>query len=226
MKKPRGRRLSYANVAATLALVFAMSGGAYAAKSYLISSTGQISPKVLKKLKGNTGKAGAIGATGASGATGATGGTGAAGATGKEGPTGKEGKDGPRGPSEGLQAFKDSVGLIPTELTTIGTLTVPAGSYLVSAKLYVLNNEGTVRQEALCQLVNDVNSDKDETAVTAEPKGSTSFYGRVAISLQAGTVMPAGGHWIVSCLSTGTLLKGEDLKIQAIQVAKFSNTNA
>ncbi len=33
------RRLSYANVTATLALVFAMSGGAMAANHYLITST-------------------------------------------------------------------------------------------------------------------------------------------------------------------------------------------
>ena len=74
--RSRGRILSYANVTATLALVFAMSGGALAAKHYLIKSTGQISPKVLKKLKGNTGKTGPGGAQGATGATGAKGETG------------------------------------------------------------------------------------------------------------------------------------------------------
>src|ERR1700756_1520265 len=76
------RRFSYANVAATLALVLSMSGGALAANHYLIHSTKQISPKVLKKLKGRTGK------------------TGKTGATGKEGPQGKEGvgKEGPKGP--------------------------------------------------------------------------------------------------------------------------------
>jgi hypothetical protein len=44
------RRLTYANVAATLALVFSMSGGALAASHYLIKSTKQISPKVLKSF--------------------------------------------------------------------------------------------------------------------------------------------------------------------------------
>jgi hypothetical protein len=44
------RYLTYANVTATLALVFAMSGGALAAKHYLLSSTKQISPKVLEGL--------------------------------------------------------------------------------------------------------------------------------------------------------------------------------
>ena len=58
------RHLNYANVIATLALVFAMSGGALAANHYLINSTKQINPKVLKKLKGNSqGKTGATGRT-------------------------------------------------------------------------------------------------------------------------------------------------------------------
>lgn len=44
------RHLSYANVTATLALIFAMSGGALAAKHYLVTKTNQISPKVLKSF--------------------------------------------------------------------------------------------------------------------------------------------------------------------------------
>jgi hypothetical protein len=69
------RHLSYANVVATLALVFAMGGSAIAAKHYLITSTGQISPRVLKKLEarlahnlkpGAAGKEGAVGKEGLS----------------------------------------------------------------------------------------------------------------------------------------------------------------
>jgi hypothetical protein len=79
------RHLTYANVAATLALVFAMSGGALAAKHYLINSTSQINPKVLKSLKGNAGRAGTTGAAGATGATGPAGATGPTGTTGAAG---------------------------------------------------------------------------------------------------------------------------------------------
>ncbi len=61
------KRLTYANIAMTVVLVFAMSGGALAASKYLITSTKQISPKVLKQLKGKAGPAGAAGATGAQG---------------------------------------------------------------------------------------------------------------------------------------------------------------
>src|SRR5882724_631145 len=46
-----GRHLSYANVTATLALVLAMSGGAIAAKHYLLTSTAQIKPEVIRSLE-------------------------------------------------------------------------------------------------------------------------------------------------------------------------------
>lgn len=91
------RRLTYTNVAMTLALVFAMSGGAYAASKVLITSTKQISPKVLKALAGKPGKPGPAGAQGPAGPTGAAGPAGAKGENGlagKEGPEGKEGKAG------------------------------------------------------------------------------------------------------------------------------------
>jgi hypothetical protein len=56
---------------AVLALVFAVSGGAYAAGSYLITSTKQISPSVLAQLKGNASANDAKGASGAQGPAGA-----------------------------------------------------------------------------------------------------------------------------------------------------------
>jgi hypothetical protein len=85
------RHLTYANVVATLALVFAMSGGALAANHYLLSSSKQVSPSLLKKLKGRTG---ATGATGKAGANGPVGVAGAQGPAGKEGPSGSNGAPG------------------------------------------------------------------------------------------------------------------------------------
>jgi|GEM_PF-3528553 len=119
---PTKRRLfSYSNLAATLALVFAMSGGALAASHYLISSTKQINPKILKKLKGATGK------------------TGPAGVTGKEGPAGKEGKTGPPGPEgvSGVLRWRTSIALAGTslaepakvELAKVGPFTVTGHCY-------------------------------------------------------------------------------------------------
>lgn len=51
LMKALRRNLSYANVTATLALLFAMSGGALAAKHYLVNSTRQLNPKVLRSLE-------------------------------------------------------------------------------------------------------------------------------------------------------------------------------
>jgi hypothetical protein len=77
------RRFNYANVAATLALVFSMSGGAMAASHYLITSTKQIKPSVLRQMRGKRGAAGARGVTGPQG---------------PQGTSGKEGQQGPAGP--------------------------------------------------------------------------------------------------------------------------------
>lgn len=91
------RRFTIANVALTLALVFAMSGGAYAAGKYLITSTKQISPKVLKSLTGKNGVAGATGAAGPQGSQGAQGPSGPQGSAGTEGAKGEPGAEGKAG---------------------------------------------------------------------------------------------------------------------------------
>ena len=103
------RHLTYANVAATVALVFSMSGGALAAKHYLINSVKQIDPKVLNALRGHNGNSGSTGPAGppglagpqgtagtqgARGDTGASGPAGPSGATGATGPTGEKGSNG------------------------------------------------------------------------------------------------------------------------------------
>lgn len=91
------KRFTYANVAMTLALVFAMTGGAYAASKYVISSTKQIKPSVISQLKGKNGANGKNGATGATGATGAPGATGAQGPAGTNGTNGSNGNNGVNG---------------------------------------------------------------------------------------------------------------------------------
>jgi Collagen triple helix repeat (20 copies) len=124
------KRATYANVTATLALFFAMSGGALAASHYLITSTKQISPKVLRSLAGKSGTAGKAGASGATGATGAAGPQGPAGPAGsgtpgkegtqgKEGPKGEPGKEGP----EGKSGFTE---VLPEGQTETGAWTVQA----------------------------------------------------------------------------------------------------
>jgi hypothetical protein len=74
-----------------LALVLALSGSAVAAK-YIITSTKQIKPSVLKALKGKGGAAGPQGDAGAAGPAGLQGTKGDSGATGAAGPPGTNGK--------------------------------------------------------------------------------------------------------------------------------------
>jgi hypothetical protein len=91
------KRFTYSNIVATLALVFAMSGGALAAGKYLITSTKQIKPSVLASLKGKAGAAGAAGATGPAGTVGPAGAAGAQGPAGPQGPAGEPGAPGAEG---------------------------------------------------------------------------------------------------------------------------------
>jgi hypothetical protein len=88
------RRITFANVAMMVALVLAMSGGAFAAGKFLITSTKQISPKVLKSLQGKAGPAGVAGAQGPAGPAGATGAQGPAGPGGAAGAAGAKGENG------------------------------------------------------------------------------------------------------------------------------------
>ena len=108
-----------------------MSGGAYAASHYLITSTKQISPKVLKSLTGKAGPAGPAGPAGAAGAgtagaagpqgpAGTNGSNGVKGETGKEGPEGKQGEKGDPGES----GFTET---LPAGNTETGTWTIQAG---------------------------------------------------------------------------------------------------
>ena len=116
-----------------------------------IGPVGPAGPIGLPGPIGLTGPAGAQGPVGPPGATGATGPIGATGATGPAGPAGPRGPAGPQGPpgtSGSAAAFTEQVGLPQSSLPGIGafvftevaSLALPAGSYLVTAKV-VLNND-------------------------------------------------------------------------------------
>jgi hypothetical protein len=91
MLKALRRRANATTVVAVLALLFAMTGGAIAAKRYLITSTRQISPNVLRQLKGGRGAPGPAGSPGAQGAPGKNGANGANGTNGAAGRAGENG---------------------------------------------------------------------------------------------------------------------------------------
>jgi hypothetical protein len=121
-----------------------MTGGALAAKKYLITSTKQISPSVLKALQGKVGAkgaqglagpVGAQGPAGANGKDGAAGAKGETGAVGKEGPQGKQGATGATGAkgANGTTGFTETLPSGKTETGTWGIpLASPAGKYAVN----------------------------------------------------------------------------------------------
>lgn len=115
------KRLTYANVTLTVALVFAMSGGAFAASKLLVTSTKQISPKVLKALKGANGKSGLQGPAGPVGPSGPAGKDGAPGAAGEKGTQGERGIQG----ENGVPGEKGAVG-VPGSPWTVGGI-LPSG---------------------------------------------------------------------------------------------------
>ncbi len=116
MLSPLRNRFGIPGVISVIALVFAMTGGAFAAK-YVITSTKQIKPSVVKALKGKKGPAGPAGSAGAQGPVGPAG---PKGDTGAQGPQGKEGPEGKQGP-QGIQGKEGKAG------TTGFTETLPEG---------------------------------------------------------------------------------------------------
>jgi Collagen triple helix repeat (20 copies) len=132
MLKAIRTHMNATTILATVALVFAMTGGAYAAKKYLITSTKQISPSVLKQLQGKAGAGGAPGAAGAQGAQGPAGPAGPAGSGGAKGETGPAGAKGERGATgatgaSGASGAKGATGATGASGATGFTSTLPSG---------------------------------------------------------------------------------------------------
>jgi hypothetical protein len=205
------RHLNYANVVATLALVFAMSGGALAAHHYLIVSTKQISPKVLKKLKGNAGPAGK---------------TGAPGPQGTQGNQGNQGNPGAPGIGPAFGAFRDgNVNITSTNSTTptvVATLTgLPAGSYAIQAKTVLDDENATPEDDVTCDLTAGGDFDQDFFYMDFKQTGDVF---RTEAALQVLHTFSSGGSAQLTCYGAiGTLLTADHTKITAVQVSAITN---
>lgn len=211
----RLRLPSPAFVLAFAALLIAMTGTAFGAKRYLIKSTKQISPRVIKKLQGNRGVQGAQGARGQDGAAGTT---------------------GPRGPSDAIIGFDDAGGTITsattsTSQTTISTLTnVPAGKYVYTAKFNVSSPPTTGGPyNVICQLQRVGSSNFDRTTIGVRDISSSGSPPSTAEAkpgvLVVGEDAPVLSSITLTCyrnagISLTTTIS--DVKIEALRVENLS----
>jgi Collagen triple helix repeat (20 copies) len=232
------RHLSYANVVATIAMVFAMSGGALAATHYLINSTKQINPKVLNALRAGTGTDGAKGTNGANGANGSSGPSGAQGAQGiqgpqgSQGPAGSPGEDGPKG-APGNEGKEGGSGVIAWESLTASITqenkVAPVSGFEPPA---VRTESGgrTARLRGVLEVKNTVEHPTEALFIIpaserpcknlefgdgVEFGGGSNHVGSLAISAATGAVtdpetpVPAGNRYLLDGITWDVPLPGE-----------------
>ncbi len=215
-------RVSPATVIAGLALVFAMTGGAYAAKKYLITSTKQISPSVLKSLVGKTGPAGPAGAAGAVGVQGPAGPVGAKGETGaegKEGPQGKEGKEGKVG-KEGKEGPPGAIHpgeILPSKASETGTWGISRGGVNVgdtevalqfSPISFAIPLETELDSEHV-HVAPDAACTGTVTSPTAAPGNLCVYVGTKTQGLFAATIQKASNYDVVGADKSGAIVAVE-----------------
>jgi hypothetical protein len=224
--KARVPRSSPVMAVALLALFIAMGGSALAAGHYLITSTKQINPKVLKQLRGNTGPHGLEGSKGLAGAQGPQGGTGPAGTNGTNGTDGTNGVDGTNGASAGLADFNNGpIDLkAKAEEQTVATLpNVPAGSYILIGKVMLENTNSGAGVEMRCFL--RAGGDFDESAALLdEDDGPGSYVQTLPFTVSHTFASP--GTVTLGCEDSGAPdVVVYNAKISAVQVQTLARTS-
>jgi hypothetical protein len=210
--------LRASTIIAAIAL-FALIGGSATAASSLINgktikpgtitarqianrtiTTSKMSPAAIRSLRGRTGAAGAPGSRGATGTTGATGAVGSTGATGATGSTGASGVLSP------LYAEANYLNLDENALLS---LNVPAGSYLLTAKLNLTSN--TPFAYVNCSIWIDEVSAVDQAIVDPLPVNETAPMSLMAVS-------NVGGKVELRCNGFEIAGNARDVKLIAIPV--------
>jgi hypothetical protein len=222
-----------------------MTGTAFGARHYLVTSTKQISPRVIKKLRGTRGPRGPAGTAGAQGARGPVGETGPAGpagpagatgpsgSTGPAGPAGDPGATGPRGPSDAIVGFDDAGGTFgdPGVPTTISTLAnVPAGRYVYTAKFNVTSAPSTGGPYTVsCQLRRVGSSNFDTIGIgvrdISSAPGTPSTAEAQAGTLVVGEDAPTVSDVTLTCSRNAGLFMTttiSNVKIEALRVENLS----
>jgi hypothetical protein len=189
------RHLTYANVAASLALFLALGGAAYAATQLPKNSVGtkqlrngavtasKIAKGTRSRLQGGRGPAGPQGPQGKQGKAGAKGATGAKGAQGVKGDTGSQG---PAGTGPAFEVFATNKS-IPGQVVA---QTLAPGAYVLSADLSITNATGAPA-EVICTL-----------AGGGEMKATVPMNASATISLSISSTFNAATAVALSCTSS------------------------
>ncbi|MFL5824447.1 MAG: hypothetical protein ACJ764_13520 [Solirubrobacteraceae bacterium] len=200
---------------ATLALLFAVTGGALAAGHYLITSTKQISPKVLKKLKGRRGPTGRRGATGH---------VGPRGRLGARGPRGSTGPTGPRGAGlDGTSFSGDLTGQFPSPSISPGAVTTDklADNAVTAAKMGLLSKTDFTPTDSMSPKSRSVSCYPNTTVIAGSASiddGSGGDAGPVALSADGLGAFFDG--WRASAYETSATNNNWRLVVTAICVSK------
>jgi len=173
-----------------------------------------------KGVKGDQGVPGATGPTGPQGPVGPAGTDGRPGADGLPGPTGPQGPAGPTGPAGASDVYiRHSEGAYNSngQVNTHTTLAVPPGTYLVSGKAVITNDDGD-SQPAGCRLIFAGLTEGDSSTIVLP--GSPTFElegGKGAVVTVTDTISLLGPNTIVmDCnVYTGTIF---DIVLTATRV--------
>lgn len=218
----------YANVASTLALVVALGGTSYAAVAIPKNSIGSqeianssITSKDVKNgaLKAADFKAGQLpsGTGGTQGPVGPVGPAGPQGPAGAQGAQGAQGVQGPMGPSHGYRAAPPDAALLfwNTVDQTVATLNLPAGTYVLSAKVMGDNSSAADPAVISCDLrVNGSTIDGSGFIKVENTAGADRAY----IPLAGTATIAADGAATLVCDSDTSTGTWSDRVITAVQV--------
>ena len=155
---------------------------------------------------------------GAKGARGPTGLQGPAGPTGATGPQGPRGLQGPVGPSDAFSRLELGVNY-GTAFTTIGSLDLPAGSFVIFASTTI--HDETEDQDTVCQM-DDSNAPVLDYRSTSTAVTATGYPSEASLSLQGSLTTDTDHTVIVRCQSDGAHASSDLTQITAIRVGSLS----
>jgi hypothetical protein len=155
------------------------------------------------------------GPTGQTGPTGPTGPQGEQGVPGPPGPAGPPGPPGPPGVGKAFQTDKFSAAVPNGDQTTVASLALPAGNYVVTAKGTVENNDHNALW--ICDLKRD-GSTFDQSFTTTESTGLNATNNDSMIVLGGISTLAASGNVTMTCATGEPSSNVLHIKIIAIQV--------